>query len=79
MPIYEYACTQCGHAFEALVRSGTTPQCPQCQSVALDKLLSVFTASCPDTSSASRAREAAAAGPCAGCGNAAGPGACGLR
>ena len=36
MPIYEYACSDCGHQFEALVRSTTTPQCPQCQSVALD-------------------------------------------
>ncbi|MEI8031527.1 MAG: zinc ribbon domain-containing protein [Comamonadaceae bacterium] len=40
MPIYEYACGDCGNAFEALVRSDTTPECPTCHSTKLDKLLS---------------------------------------
>ena len=30
MPIYEYTCTSCGHAFEALVRRNKTPRCPSC-------------------------------------------------
>lgn len=42
MPIFEYACRDCGHPFEALVRSDTTPECPECHSTALDKQLSVF-------------------------------------
>ncbi len=42
MPIYEYACSGCGHEFEALVRSSTVPECPQCHSQNLNKLLSVF-------------------------------------
>ena len=42
MPIYEYACSGCGHEFEALVRSSTVPECPQCHSHDLNKLLSVF-------------------------------------
>jgi hypothetical protein len=29
MPIYEYACNQCGQEFETLVRSGTVPGCPE--------------------------------------------------
>ena len=42
MPIYEYACQDCGAAFELLVRSDTTPKCPTCASTHLDKQLSVF-------------------------------------
>ena len=42
MPIYEYACQDCGNAFELLVRSSTVPECPQCHSQQLAKQLSVF-------------------------------------
>ena len=37
MPIYEYACQDCGREFETLVRSDTVPACPQCHSTQLDK------------------------------------------
>ncbi len=40
MPIYDYHCPACGSRFEALVRTGTTPICPQCQSTALEKCVS---------------------------------------
>jgi len=40
MPIYDYNCQACGHAFEALVRSGSTPICPQCGSTELQKCIS---------------------------------------
>lgn len=40
MPIYDYQCQACGHAFETLVRSGATPACPQCGSTALAKCVS---------------------------------------
>jgi putative FmdB family regulatory protein len=40
MPIYDYQCQACGHRFEALVRSGSTPVCPECASAALDKCVS---------------------------------------
>ncbi|MDO8286209.1 MAG: zinc ribbon domain-containing protein [Rhodoferax sp.] len=40
MPIYDYHCPACGNRFEALVRTGTTPTCPQCQSTALEKCVS---------------------------------------
>ena len=40
MPLYDYNCQGCGHTFEALVRSSSTPACPQCGSTALDKCLS---------------------------------------
>jgi putative FmdB family regulatory protein len=43
MPIFEYACSKCGHQFEALVRpQGDSPQCPECQSTKLDRLISTF-------------------------------------
>ncbi len=41
MPIFEYACQDCSHRFETLVRSDTVPACPQCHSTQLEKLLSV--------------------------------------
>ncbi len=74
MPIYEYACSDCGHAFEALVRSSTVPQCPSCQSTALEKQLSVF-ATGPWAAQAAPAM----AGPCGSCGHPDGPGACALH
>lgn len=40
MPLYDYKCPACGHAFETLVRSGTIPACPQCGSTALEKCVS---------------------------------------
>jgi len=40
MPLYDYRCTACGHAFERLVRSGETPPCPSCGAAAAERLLS---------------------------------------
>ena len=42
MPIFEYACNQCHHRFEVLVRSSQSVNCPKCQSENLRRLLSVF-------------------------------------
>ncbi len=73
MPIYEYACRGCGHEFETLVRSGSTPDCPKCSSTELEKKLSVF-------ATANAGAEAApAAGPCGACGHPGGPGSCALH
>jgi putative FmdB family regulatory protein len=71
MPIYEYACHQCGHEFEALVRSNTVPECPTCHSTDLDKQLSVFA-----TAASGAEPVPAAVGPCGSCGHPDGPGAC---
>lgn len=74
MPIFEYACTDCGREFEALVRSDTVPECPACHSTHLHKQLSVF------ATAESQAKEPAmAAGPCGSCGHPDGPGACALH
>ncbi len=40
MPIFDFNCTSCGHAFEALVRASSSPPCPQCGSTALEKCIS---------------------------------------
>jgi len=41
VPIYEYSCRACEHAFEFLVRNENTPVCPACKSEDLDRLLSL--------------------------------------
>ena len=72
MPIYEYACQDCGNGFELLVRSDTVLQCPACHSAQLDKQLSVFATNTP-------AEPALGSGPCGSCGHPDGPGACALH
>lgn len=37
MPLYEYACQDCQHEFEALVFSGDEVTCPKCQGKKLEK------------------------------------------
>ena len=74
MPIYEYACQDCGSAFELLVRSDTVLQCPRCRSPQLAKQLSVFA-----TASSAEAVLPTAAGPCGRCGHPDGPGACAIH
>ena len=41
MPMYEYACRDCEHVFEALVFDGEKVDCPECHSGRLERLLSV--------------------------------------
>ena len=74
MPIYEYACSKCGHEFETLVRSGAPPECPSCHSSDLAKKLSVFATGGSITQAAP-----VAAGPCGSCGHPGGPGSCALH
>lgn len=74
MPIFEYACQDCGHEFEALTRSSEQPECPRCHSIQLAKKLSVFATA----SSVPAAAPAFAGGPCGSCGHPDGPGACSL-
>lgn len=74
MPIYEYACRDCGREFEALVRSDTVPECPQCRSTQLDKRLSVFA-----TAAAAPQAVPAMPSPCGSCGHPGGPGSCAFQ
>jgi putative FmdB family regulatory protein len=41
MPIYEYVCTKCGHAFEELIRGDEKPVCPSCGHKAPERQMSV--------------------------------------
>jgi len=75
MPLYEYACRDCGHHFEFLTREGRSPRCPSCASATLDKQLSVFAV---NTQGTTASREAAVA-PCGACGDPRGPGACSMN
>lgn len=74
MPIYEYACHQCGREFEALIRSSTIAACPDCHSTELEKKLSVFA-----TTASTAEATPTAASPCGSCGHPGGPGACAFR
>jgi putative FmdB family regulatory protein len=40
MPIFEYACQDCGREFEAFVTAARVPACPACQGVNLARQLS---------------------------------------
>ncbi len=75
MPIYEYACQDCGREFETLVRGGQAPVCPACQSTALAKKLSVFATA----ESSAGTSLPPLPGPCGSCGHPDGPGSCALQ
>ncbi|MBI5064237.1 MAG: zinc ribbon domain-containing protein, partial [Desulfatitalea sp.] len=40
MPIYEYQCKKCGKEFEQLVFGKETPNCPECNSAKVCRLMS---------------------------------------
>jgi putative FmdB family regulatory protein len=41
MPMYEFICERCQHAFETLVFGGEQAECPQCKSQQLQRQLSL--------------------------------------
>jgi putative FmdB family regulatory protein len=73
MPIFEYACQECNHQFEALVYGSQQAKCPKCQSKKLAQQLSVFAMSSKGSTSAS-----SEVGACGSCGDPRGPGACSM-
>jgi putative FmdB family regulatory protein len=74
MPIFEYVCRECEHAFEALVYGQEKAQCPKCQSKKLVPQLSTFA-----VSTTGRSPSASGTTPCGSCGDPGGPGACSRR
>ncbi|PIV06180.1 MAG: zinc ribbon domain-containing protein [Syntrophobacterales bacterium CG03_land_8_20_14_0_80_58_14] len=43
MPIYEYACTACGHCFERIMKVGeASPACPACGATETEKRVAPF-------------------------------------
>jgi len=54
MPIFEYACSNCGHVFEKIVltRTQEAPECPQCGWKQVEQKFSVFATASPARNSA---------------------------
>ena len=76
MPIFEYLCKDCGGAFEKIVpRYDSSVNCAHCNSVHVEKQLSVFAVA--GSSATAAADFAAPDGSCGRCG-AAQPGSCAL-
>ncbi|MBZ5554494.1 MAG: zinc ribbon domain-containing protein [Acidobacteriia bacterium] len=61
MPLFEYKCARCQHAFEKLILSSgvNKPKCPKCHSSKTEQLFSTFSAG-------KEGRSQAAAGGCGG-------------
>jgi putative FmdB family regulatory protein len=78
MPLYEYACRDCHHEFEALVRGAEAPRCPACSSHQLERRLSVFSAHTQGGASTAAA-DVGPMGGCGRCGDPRGPGACSMN
>jgi putative FmdB family regulatory protein len=76
MPIFEYVCKECDHAFEALVFGKQKAECPKCQSKKLEPQLSVFAVS---AKGGAGAQPSMAAGSCGSCGDPRGPGSCSMK
>ncbi len=70
MPIYEFRCRKCSHAFEELVAAGErSVPCPACGSARVARQVSAFAVT-------GEARQAGGHG-CGGCGSGGGGGKCG--
>ena len=74
MPIYEYQCHKCRHDFELIVRAGTRPACPACDSASLQKRLSAFAVGRGGATAAAPVPQA-----CGACGDPRGAGACSMN
>jgi len=75
MPIFEYACKECDHQFEALVYGKEKAECPKCHSKKLAPQLSVFAVAAKGASGSAPSRSM---GACGSCGDPRGPGACSM-
>lgn len=69
MPIYEYECCRCCESFERLVfRSDEAVSCPKCESVDVQRKMSVFGfKSTGGDKGAASSRMGSASSSCAGC------------
>lgn len=76
MPLYEYACKECTHEFETLVRGDEAPTCPACHATALTKRLSTFA---PRTAGGAASVNEVPMGGCGACGDPRGPGSCSIN
>jgi putative FmdB family regulatory protein len=75
VPLYEYVCKQCSHAFEELSSSDASASCPKCAAIDTERVLFSRVA----VGKASGAGESAAPSACGRCGDPRGPGACSMN
>lgn len=74
MPMYEYACAECGQQFEKLVKSMNDPapiECPACRSTQTERTLSAFAVGGGEGGKTAPL-------PVGGCGRCGGPGPCAM-
>jgi len=76
MPIYEYVCKDCSHAFEAIVQGTRRAKCPECGGGRLAKQLSVFATASAEGGDGESAEFDG--GGCGSCGDPRGPGSCSM-
>jgi putative FmdB family regulatory protein len=57
VPLFDFRCKNCGKEFEALVRSGDAPRCPDCAAVDLEKQLPTFALSTEERRAAAVKKE----------------------
>ena len=55
MPLFDFTCRACRATFEALVRSGHPPACPNCGSADLEQHLATFAVKTSERSQAAAA------------------------
>lgn len=80
MPLYEYACKQCEHEFEAFVTRSTRPRCPKCDSAKLEQRYSSFAVGAPAGKGRfSKGASTRSGGGCGSCGDPRGPGSCSMN
>lgn len=69
MPIYEYKCNSCDKEFEALVMGGSAPECPECDSNDLTRLMSAcgFVSKVTGGGGETTVKSSASSSACSGC------------
>ena len=60
MPIYDFHCKKCDRTFELLVRGSLPPNCPECGSADMEKMVSLPAAQGKTAGIVARARNQAA-------------------
>src|SRR5579859_973746 len=76
MPLYEYACKDCGKNFEALVTGSQKPHCPACESAQLEQQYSAFAVGATGGKGRFGKSATRQSGACGSCGDPRGPGSC---
>ena len=69
MPLFDFICRSCGKEFETLVMGGRSPECPDCDSQDLARLMSAcgFISKSAGPGGETQTKSAAGASACSGC------------